>query len=125
MSERDFQAEVLNALGELKAEQAGTRAEVAAVKDHLARLNGRVVEQEKRTGEIQIELAERRNKCPIADALEDRIRPVEDFIVAERAAEKTSATWLKWLWPIIWAAIGAFALLVLLHANNFLKIRGA
>lgn len=122
MSDRDFQTEVLNSLGELKAEQAGTRAEVTAVKDHLARLNGRVADHERRLGEMQIELAERRHQCPIADGLEKRIRPVEDFVTGERAAEKTNSSWMKWMWPFIWAAAGAFVLLILLHAASLLKI---
>ena len=67
------------------------------MKDHLARLNGKVADHERRLGEMQIELTERRNQCPLADALEDRIRPVEDFVVASRASEKTSASWLRWL----------------------------
>ena len=72
---------------------------------------------------MQIELAERRHRCPIADALENRIRPVEDFVVAERAAEKTTASWMKRVWPFIWAAAGAVAILILLHASDMLKYK--
>ena len=72
--------------------------------------------------EIQIEVAERRNQCPIVDAIQVRLRPLEDFITGETAARKTSATWLKWLWPVIWAGAGAFAILVLINAPAILKL---
>jgi septal ring factor EnvC (AmiA/AmiB activator) len=123
MIERDFQAEVLTALGELKAEQTGTRVELAAVKDHLARLNGRVADHERRLGELQIELAERRNQCPLVDVLDARTRTVEDFVTAEKASSKTSSAWMKWMWPVIWVAAGAFGLLILLHSADLLKFK--
>jgi hypothetical protein len=115
MSDHDFQIEMLNQLRELAVGQAAIGDDMSAVKEHLKTFNGKVASHEK-------ELNERRNQCLLADALEDRIRPVEDFVVASRASEKTSASWLRWLWPIIWAAAGAFVLLLALHAKSMLRI---
>lgn len=42
MAEHDFQLRVLEALSELKAEQAETRAEVTNIVERLDRLNGSV-----------------------------------------------------------------------------------
>ena len=123
MSERDFQAEVLTSLGELKAEQTGTRVELTAIKDHLGRLNSKVATHELKVGEMQIELAERRNQCPLIDVLEARTRTVEDFVTAEKASSKISSTWMSRLWPFIWAAAGAVGLLILLHAADLLKLK--
>ena len=123
MSEYDFQREMLDQLRDLAVGQASIGTDVAAMKEHLSKLNGKVAAHELQVGKMQVELAERRHQCPLADALEDRIRPVEDFITAEKASEKTSSTWMKWLWPLIWAGAGAFALLVLLHASDILKFK--
>jgi anti-sigma-K factor RskA len=121
MSERDFYREVLTALGEMKAEQAETTAEVKNIVARLDKLNGTVARHEERMNEIQIEVAERRHQCPIAEGLEKRIRPVEDFVTGESAARKTSSAWLKWMWPLIWAGAGAVAVLILRHGELILQ----
>jgi hypothetical protein len=77
-------------------------------------LNGKIADHERRLSEMQIELAA---------LLEDRVRPVEDYIKAEKASAKTSSVWVKWLWPVIWAAAGAFVLLLALHSTDLLKFK--
>jgi hypothetical protein len=77
VSERDFQIEVIQGLTELKTD-------MRSVKEHLAKLNGKVAAHERGIGEMKIHLAERQNQCPIAVELEARVRPVEDFVTAER-----------------------------------------
>jgi hypothetical protein len=123
MSEHDFQIEMLNQLRDLSVGQSAIATDMAAVKEHLVRLNGSVARHEERIGQMQIELAERRNQCPLVDMLEVRIRPLEDHVVAERESEKTTSSWMKHMWPFIWVASGAFGLLILLHATDLLKFK--
>ena len=66
-------------------------------------------------------IAERTGHCPLIDAVEIRIRPVEEALVAEKAAKQTARTWMDRIWPLIWAAIGIFGLLVLQNATDLLK----
>ena len=120
MAEHDFYTQVLTALGELKAEQSATRVELAGVKEHLGRLNGKVADHERRLGEMLIEVAERRNQCPLVDSVEGRLRPVEEFITTTKAQEKANDHWLSRLWPFIWAGAGAIAMLLLSHADQIL-----
>jgi hypothetical protein len=123
MSDHDLELELLNQLKDLAVGQAAIGTDVAAMKEHLVKLNGKVATHELKVGEMQIELAERRNQCPLVDLLEARTRTVEDYVTAEKASAKTSSTWLKWLWPVIWAAAGALALLILLHSTDLLKFK--
>jgi hypothetical protein len=114
MSDHDFQIEILNQMRDLAVGQSAIATDMAAVKDHLKTLNGKVASHEK-------QLNERQNQCPLVDLLEPRVRMAEDFITAEKASEKTSSTWLKWLWPVIWAAVGIAYLLVLQHSSFLLR----
>lgn len=67
MSERDVQHEVLTALGELKAEQASVTTEVRNIVSRHDKLNGTVGRHEQRMNGMQIEVAERRNNCPLVE----------------------------------------------------------
>lgn len=123
MSDHDFQLEVLAQLRDLAVGQNAICADMVAVRDHLGRLDGEVAGHERRLGDMQTEFSERRNNCPMIDSLSARLHPVEDLIVSEATAKNTNTSWLHWLWPLIWSAIGAFGLLVMLHAAAFLKIK--
>jgi hypothetical protein len=68
---------------------------MAAVKEHLRTLNGKAAAHERRFVEMQVGLAERKNQGLLVDSLEGRIRALEDYVVAEKASEKTSAKCLK------------------------------
>lgn len=108
MNDKDFQLQVIEGLAEL-------RTDMRSVKAHLAKLNGKVAAHEK-------ELCERSAQWPQVDDIESRLRPVEDFMISERAAQKTSSAWLDRIWPFIWAAIGILAFLALEHAPQLLKV---
>jgi len=121
MSTYEFESTVLATLADLKAEPAETRAEVRGITARLDKVNGRVADQERHIGEMQIELAERSLACPLVDAVEVRIRPLEEALAAERASEKTSKTWLDRVGPFIWVALGVFGFLVLERAPQLAK----
>lgn len=114
METYDFQSLISTKLTELAVGQATIATDMRSVKEHLVRLNGKVASHER-------ELSERRNQCPIADRLEDRIRTTEDFITASQAVQKTSSSWMKRIWPFIWVALGIFGLLILQNAGFLLK----
>jgi septal ring factor EnvC (AmiA/AmiB activator) len=121
MSDHDFQSTVLTALADLKTEQAETRTEVKNIVSRLDRLNGKVADHEARIGQMQIELAERRKQCPLVDAVEIRIRPLEEALAVERAVEQNTKNWMDHIWPIVWIAAGVFGLLILEHAAEIKK----
>src|SRR5581483_1517178 len=98
-----------------------TRTEVRNIVARLDRLNGTVARHEKELREQEVHLASRQSDCPLVDAVKVRIRPLEDFVTSERAAEKTSKTWMDRMWPLIWAAAGMFGFLVLEHAPQLAK----
>jgi hypothetical protein len=118
LSDSGFQIEMFKQMKDLAVEQESIHSDTASCKEHLVRLNSKVADHETKVGAIQIELAERRHQYPLNENMQDRLRPLEDWITAEKASSRTSATWLKWLWPVIWALAGAFALLILLHAAS-------
>ncbi len=120
MSDRDFQNTVLSALAG-QVEQVELKTEMRNVVARLDKLNGKVADHEARLGQMQIELAERRNQCPLVDAIELRIRPVEDFITAEQASKKTNRHWMEKVWPVIWVGAGVFGFLILEHAQGLLQ----
>lgn len=109
MSERDFQLEVIESLTELKTD-------MRSVKEHLAKLNGKVAAHEK-------ELCERRSQWPAVDDIEERLRPVEEFIAGERASQKTSSAWLDKVWPFVWAGLGVLGLLVLQNGPTLIRVK--
>lgn len=117
MSEPDFQLAVLNQMRDLAVGQAEIATDMAAVKEHLKTLNGKVASHEK-------ELNERRNQCPLVDLVEGRVRGLEDANTTRTAVEKTSSDWMKKIWPFIWALCGAIAILILKNAPVFLKVIG-
>jgi hypothetical protein len=100
MSTSDFQYQVLAALGELKAEQAGTRAEVQAIVARLDKLNGTVARHERDLGQLKLDQARRQGE------------------------EKTSAKWIEWAKPAIWGIAGVLAVLALQHSEAVLKAVG-
>ncbi len=104
MSERDFQSAVLSALDDVREVQSRIRevqAEVVtdlkSVKEHLVRLNGKVADQERRVGALELDQARR------------------------EGAASSSRRWMDRLWPAVWAAGGAFVLMLLSQADMFLK----
>jgi hypothetical protein len=98
MSDQDFQYQVLTRLGALHADVASIQTDMAAVKEHLKTLNGKVVDQGK-------EIAEQR-----------------DFMVAHQAADKAGATWLKRLEPLAYVGLAAIAVLMFEHAETIKAI---
>ena len=71
---------------------------------------------------IEVHLAERDKQLPQSiEKVEDRLWACEDFITTERATSKDNSVWMKWMWPLIWAAIGIAGLLVLQSAPIVLK----
>jgi hypothetical protein len=126
----------LNQLKDLAVGQAAIGADVATMKDHLEKVNGKVAEHERRLGEMLVEVAERRNSCPLVESVQKtlidhilacpmkgRMDVVEDFVVAAKASENTSKTWSDHLWPIaLWfvgVLLAVIAILVLAHAPIF------
>jgi septal ring factor EnvC (AmiA/AmiB activator) len=87
----DFQVEVLTVLGELKAEQAATTAEVRNIVARLDKLNGTVARHTEEIGRLQLESARR------------------------QGSEAAVSTWTARLWPMIYACLGAGVSLVLQH----------
>ncbi len=108
LSQNDFQLEVIEALTEL-------RTDMRSVKEHLAKLNGKVAAHER-------ELAERRNGCALVDKLELRVRPVEEFVIAQRATEQISRHWLDRAWPFSYAGSGVVVFIILQHASELIKL---
>lgn len=122
MSERDFQLQVLEALGELKAELVETKSGLHAVVDRLDKVNGSISRHQADIGKMQIELAERRLSCPLVSAVMARVDVVEDFIVAATATEKANDHWLNRLWPAFYAAAGVAVYVAALHASDLMKV---
>ncbi|HZP17098.1 MAG TPA: hypothetical protein VFB00_03975 [Terriglobales bacterium] len=123
MSEQDFHDQVLTALGEMKAQLVAATAESKAIVARLDKLNGSVARHQEQIGQMQVEIAERRHSCPLVDHVEEQLVPIKEWVAARKAAQSVSKSWLDRLWPFIWAASGAFVLLVLLHANDLLKLK--
>ena len=95
---------------------------MASIKEHLGRLNGKVATPEERFCNIQLELGERRYRCPAFEKVDERLRPLESHIIAVVAAAKTSASWLHWMWPVIWSIAGAPGFILLSNAAGILKL---
>jgi hypothetical protein len=138
MSEYELQTLIVTKLSELAVGQAEIATDMSAVKTHLEKLNSKVAAHEK-------ELNERRNVCPLVDRvearvrtledanttrsateplvdeMESRVRSLEDSNTARLATDKSNSHWLTRLWPLIWAALGIFGLIVLQHAHLLLK----
>jgi hypothetical protein len=125
MSERDFQLQVLEALGELKAELLETKAEVRNVVQRQDKANGSVARHQADIGRLQIELAERRLSCPLVDSVKGRVDIVEDFVTADKAVKNRDKGWLDRLWPMIYAAAGVTVYVAALHASDILKAMSA
>jgi predicted nucleic acid-binding Zn-ribbon protein len=121
MSDHELQSLIVTKLTDLATVQAEISTDMRAVKEHLARLNGKVAAHEKEFGDVRVRLAERDSQCPLVEKVEDRLRKAEDYITAENATRKTSSAWMKTIWPFIWAAAGIFGLLVLQNAGFILK----
>ena len=114
MSEHDFQCAVIAALAELKTD-------MGAVREHLARLNGKVATHELAVGELKLRLASRESYCPLVEKIEGELQPIRDFVLTTEAKKSTSRTWMDWLKPVIWVVAGMIGSLVLLHAKEMLK----
>lgn len=124
MSDHELQSLIITKLSDLATGQGEISTDMRAVKEHLAKLNGKVAAHEREIGEIKIHFAERDNQCPLVEKVEGRLRTVEDFVTADTASEATSKAWMARLWPFIWAAIGIGGLLVLQHAQYLFKALG-
>jgi hypothetical protein len=98
-----------------------TKAEVKTIVARLDRVNGSVARHKKESREHDQHIAARSGNCPLVDQVEHRLRPVEDFITAEKAAAGINKTWMDRLWPFIWAACGILGLVVLQNAAALLK----
>jgi hypothetical protein len=117
MSDIELQSLIVNKLTELAVGQASLVTDMAAVKTHLEKLNGKVAAHEK-------ELAERRHQCPLVDEMERRVRSIEDQNTSRNAVDQNNSSWLNRLWPFIWASIGIFGVLTLQNAPAILKMVG-
>jgi hypothetical protein len=149
MTETDFHDKVLTALGNIKAEQATAlgdlktelavnTSEVRNVVERLDVTNGRIAAQERKTGDLQIELAERRLNCPLAAHVQEalithisgcplkaRLDTVEDFVTSAKEKEKANKSWMDRAWPVIYAFGGILFYLVLVNAGKILEAIGA
>ena len=134
MTESAFHDKVLDALSDLKVAQTATTTEVKNIVDRLDITNGRIAAQERKTGDMQIELAERRNNCPLAAHVEEglathilqcplkeRMDAAEEFITNAKAKAREDGKWMSRIWPVIYAAGGVLFYLILANADAILK----
>jgi hypothetical protein len=130
----DLKAEMIESLGTLKSEMATATMGIKAIVDRQDITNGRIDTQERKTGDMLIELAERRNSCPLASHVEKdliehidkcplkgRITIIEEFVSNVKAKTDTNAHWMTRLWPVIYASAGVLFYLVLANADSVLK----
>ena len=111
--EQGYRLHVVDALARLE-----TLAE--STDTHLKTLNGSVGRHETRLTNLTAELTRHPMECPLRAELERLKIIVITDKAAAGAAEKVTTIWLKRLSPLAWAAIGALALLILLHSKDFI-----
>ncbi len=130
----EIKTEVAEGLGGLKAELVANTVGLQAIVDRQDITNGRIADQERKTGDMQVELAERRNNCPLAAHAEEnllehikqcpmqgRVTILEQYVNDAKATEKANTHWMSKLWPLIYAAAGIAFYMMLTNADNILE----
>lgn len=120
MSDHDFQTMIIAKLTDLATGQATIAADLKALKENSEKVAETVADHDR-------ELNERRNQCPLVDDMENRVRNVEDFVIAQKAVEKADKKWSDHIWPVVRYVAGVVlsvvAILAMNHASLFSFIK--
>ena len=126
---------MMTAIAAIQVQMSGFQKESSlhneAIVSRLDKLNGSVARNTLHIGELQIEVAERRNACPVVEKLEEtttaQIAALTNAVgtlrtdLDERAGEdRRSSEWMKYLQPLFFGFLGVLLVLALLHGKELL-----
>ncbi len=105
----EFEQHVIEALAEL-------RTDMRSVKEHLAKLNGKVAAHELKVGEMQLDMVKHQAGCP----LREKVEPIEEWMTTRKAEISAQNRWVSRLMPVFYMIGGVSVVLILQNAGSWL-----
>ena len=98
---------------------------LSRVEEQTTKTNGRVGKLEERAAAVDIRLASRTDSCPVASKISDEVTAIKSVLTANTATAAATAAankcWASALSPILYAVLGAAAMVVLAKGPQILS----